>query len=401
MLENIKSKCKKFMVFSSTNIAIFGKETSLITAFTHFSAPKFLEERLKKNIQKISKKYASAKDETVVLFLDELRMGYIICFINKENSLVSIGPFLNEKIKKDEIKYLGHNMHLSIENLAILENYYSKLPLYNEEEIQDIAFILINFLLNDCCKPELVYDIERSKLPQENQYSNKFVQYDFVEQNYQRENEIVKAIETGDVEGLQILTNLSYEQIRIPSRNKYDPLRDTKNLTITLNSISTRAAIRGGLNVNLAHSISTKYAILIEGQKTVEGVLNLSGKILKEYAKSVREYSLSKYTPLVRDTLIIIRSNITQPIGLSEIAKKLNTSKEHLSRIFKKELGKNITDYINEIKIKESLILVKSKKYSISKIAYMFGFSSSAYYSTIFKKIMGCSPKIYASGSFS
>lgn len=328
-------------------------------------------------------------------------MGYIICFINKENSLVSIGPFLNEKIKKDEIKYLGHNMHLSIENLAILENYYSKLPLYNEEEIQDIAFILINFLLNDCCKPELVYDIERSKLPQENQYSNKFVQYDFVEQNYQRENEIVKAIETGDVEGLQILTNLSYEQIRIPSRNKYDPLRDTKNLTITLNSISTRAAIRGGLNVNLAHSISTKYAILIEGQKTVEGVLNLSGKILKEYAKSVREYSLSKYTPLVRDTLIIIRSNITQPIGLSEIAKKLNTSKEHLSRIFKKELGKNITDYINEIKIKESLILVKSKKYSISKIAYMFGFSSSAYYSTIFKKIMGCSPKIYASGSFS
>ena len=98
------------------------------------------------------------------------------------------------------------------------------------------------------------------------------------------------------------------------------------------------------MNVHLAHSISTKYAIEIEGQKTVEDVFHLTGKLVREYAQAVRDYSLSKYTPLVKEALIIIRKNITQQISLNEISEKLNTSKEHLSRVFKKEIGKKFTN---------------------------------------------------------
>jgi len=389
------SKCGKLMVLNNTNITVLDNTTGEIDIFTHFSAPKFLEERCMKNIEKVSRKYSTAKEDRVILYTDELKMCYLFFFVTSADSLVSTGPFLSEKIKKDEIMYLAHSMHLSIDNIAIFENYYSKLPLYSDDEIKDISFVITNLLSVTCFTPGIISDIKRGNLPNKNEYSNKFIQYDFVEQNYERESEILKAIENGDTDGLQILSNLSYEQVNIPSRNKYDPLRDAKNLTITLNSVSTRAAIRGGLNVHLAHSISTKYAIEIEGQKTVEDVFHLTGKLVREYAQAVRDYSLSKYTPLVKEALIIIRKNITQQISLNEISETLNTSKEHLSRVFKKEIGKNITDYINELKIKESLILIKSKKYSISQIAYMFGFSSSSYYSTVFKKVMGVSPKLH------
>ncbi len=395
LIEEIINACKKLMVINNSNIAVLDAETMETTTFSHFSTPKFVEERINKNTLKIFDKYSDSKNNNVVIFHDELKMAYLIILLSEEKCIVSMGPFLNEKIKKDEIKYLGHSMHLSIDNLAIFENYYSKLPLYNNDEISNISFIYYNFLSSKYVEPSIIYDTKRSRLPQKNQYSNKFEQYDFVEQNYKRENELLKAIETGNVDGVKDLTNLSYEQINIPSRNKYDPIRDAKNLTITLNSVAARAAIRGGLNVHLAHSISTKYAIAIEAQKKVDGVLYLAGELAKEYASSVREYSLSKYSPLVKSALVIIRKNITQPINLHEIAENLNISKEHLSRVFKKELGKTVTDYINEIKIKESLYLISSKKYSISEIAFMFGFSNSAYYSTVFKKVLGCSPRDY------
>ena len=49
------------------------------------------------------------------------KMCYLFFFVTSADSLVSTGPFLSEKIKKDEIMYLAHSMHLSIDNIAIFE----------------------------------------------------------------------------------------------------------------------------------------------------------------------------------------------------------------------------------------------------------------------------------------
>jgi AraC-like DNA-binding protein len=267
--------------------------------------------------------------------------------------------------------------------------------LYSSEEISDIANILISILNNPLSPTELLSDVIRTRLPKENEFSHRFVQYDYVDENYKRENEVLHYIETGNVEALAALSNLSYGKVNIPRRTKYDPLRDTKNLTIVLNSISARAAIKGGLSLHLAHSISTKYAIAIESQISSEGCYSLASNLLREYAECVRNYSLDKYPQLIKDALIIIRKNIASHIGLNDIAAKLHVSREHLCREFKREMGQNLTDYINELKINESLDLVKSKKYSVSDIAFIFGYSSSTYYSIVFKKIMGVPPSRY------
>ncbi len=386
-------KCRSFMPLSRTNINMLNSETSEMIHFHKFSTPKFIEEEFTRNAFKLLIKYNLIKKNQTVLFKDRLKMSYLI--IIKEKIQISLGPFIDESIKQDDIKFIGHSMKLTSENILILQNYFTKIPIITYDEASYIAKIFRSIIDNNLDDTEIIKDIIRSKLPKENKYSNKFEQYDFVEQNYKKENEILHYIEKGDVDSLASLLELEYDQINIPSRNKYDPLRDTKNLAITSNSISARAAIRGGLNVHLAHSISTKYAIEIEKQTTVDAVMKLANELIIEYTQCVRDYSLEKFSPLIKDALIIIRKNITSQINLKSIASLLHTSNEHLSREFKKEMGKNITDYINELKIKESLDLVKSKKYSISDIAYIFGYSSSSYYSTVFKKIIGVSPVSY------
>lgn len=395
MQNSLIHQCRKYMTLSKTGIQIIRAETSEVTCFHKFSTPKLIEEESRKNGFKLLEKYGSLANNQMILFKDRLKMSYLISIITAgetDRYLVSLGPFMDEDIKNEDIKYLGHIMKLSIENIPILQNYYGKLPLMNHEEIADIADIFNSVLKNDVVETERIEDITRTKLPKENRFSNKFDQYDFVEQNYQSENMLLKAIESGNVETVTPFMDIKNNMVSIPSRNKYDSLRDTKNIVITLNSISARAAIKGGLNLHLAHSISTKYAIAIENHTSVDGVLKLASELIREYTQSVRDYSLKKYTPLIKQALIIIRKNITMPVTLKTIAAKLHTSSEHLSREFKKELGKNITNYINELKIKESVDLIESKKYSISDIAFIFGYSSSSYYSTVFKKVMGMSP---------
>ena len=386
------------MSVSRTNIRILDPKMDQMIHFNKFDPPKFIEEEFPKNAHKLLSKYGASDGKQVVLFRDGLRMSYLVIMLKSKDTepiLVSLGPFMDKELQREDIKLLGHSMKLSSENILILHNYYNKLPLYSPEEISDIADIFSGILNSALLPAELLSDVIRTRLPKENEYSHKFVQYDYVDENYKRENEVLNYIETGNVEALSALSNLNYDKINIPTRTKYDPLRDTKNLTIALNSISARAAIKGGLSLHLAHSISTKYAIAIESQISSEGCFNVARNLLKEYAECVRDYSLEKYPPLIKEALIIIRKNIASHISLNDIAAKLHVSSAHLCREFKREMGLNLTDYINELKINESLDLVKSKKYSISDIAFIFGYSSSTYYSSVFKKIMGVSPSRY------
>jgi two-component system response regulator YesN len=96
---------------------------------------------------------------------------------------------------------------------------------------------------------------------------------------------------------------------------------------------------------------------------------------------------------LIKKAVIYIRKNLYENISLKDIAGELHVNSSYLSRVFKKNIGQNITEYIHESKINESLALVKSKSHEIIEIANIFGYCNTAYFSTQFKKVMGISPR--------
>ena len=68
--------------------------------------------------------------------------------------------------------------------------------------------------------------------------------------------------------------------------------------------------------------------------------------------------------------------------------------KFYIMKRFKKEIGTSIFNYINAIKIYNSLKYFKNDD-SILKIALESGFNSLEYFSEIFKKVMGVNPTAY------
>lgn len=98
---------------------------------------------------------------------------------------------------------------------------------------------------------------------------------------------------------------------------------------------------------------------------------------------------------LICSILDFIDSNINRKISIDEIALKFYYNRYYIMKLFKKELGISITNYINYMRIRNSIRDINNNYFSITRVALNNGFYSIEYFSETFHKIMGVSPRIY------
>lgn len=90
-----------------------------------------------------------------------------------------------------------------------------------------------------------------------------------------------------------------------------------------------------------------------------------------------------------------IRDHYAEKIGRNEIASRFYLAPEYLSKMYKKQTGNSLKDYISEYRIEQSKILLKKGEMQIGDVALAVGFDNFTYFSTIFKKYTGMSPNQY------
>ncbi len=92
----------------------------------------------------------------------------------------------------------------------------------------------------------------------------------------------------------------------------------------------------------------------------------------------------------------IIESNIAnENFGVDDICKEIGISRVQLYRKVKAVLGYNVNDYILTVRMQKAKYLLLNEDLSISEISYKVGFSSQAYFSTVFKSKFGVTPKAF------
>ena len=97
---------------------------------------------------------------------------------------------------------------------------------------------------------------------------------------------------------------------------------------------------------------------------------------------------------LVCNIIEYINNNLHDEIRIDNLVKRFYFNRTYIMKRFKKEIGISIINYINTMKIYNSLKDLKYNK-SILEIALLNGFNSQEYYSETFKDIMGVSPLTY------
>jgi YesN/AraC family two-component response regulator len=98
------------------------------------------------------------------------------------------------------------------------------------------------------------------------------------------------------------------------------------------------------------------------------------------------------YSAYVKKSIDYLNARYHETITLSDIAAHLNISKYYLCSLFKKETGKNLSQYLNEIRIEKSKELLLKENLSVLDIALSVGFNNQNYYNVMFKKFMNYTP---------
>lgn len=126
--------------------------------------------------------------------------------------------------------------------------------------------------------------------------------------------------------------------------------------------------------------------------------------ILLEYVEMVMKYHDAKKTrqgnKVVKEALDFIQKNLYDPeLSLHSVASAIFSNESYLSRVFKKETGLSLIEYISKNRIEESIRLLNNTNMKVYEIAEKVGFRDSHYFSICFKKQTGRTVKEFKAGN--
>jgi len=127
---------------------------------------------------------------------------------------------------------------------------------------------------------------------------------------------------------------------------------------------------------------------------SIEGMLNFIDFILEKVILNYLEGEIQPRS-IVEKVISFISSNIYNSLSRDEIARYVYLNPEYLSRLFKKETGISLLEYIQNEKIKIAKELLVETRLSVSDIASKLGYSNFAYFAQLFSKNTGLTPVVY------
>lgn len=175
-----------------------------------------------------------------------------------------------------------------------------------------------------------------------------------------------------------------------------DQLRQLKNTFIVTATLTSRAAIRGGMGEDDAFSLSDAYIQRAELLTSFEAIMNLQYHMLLEYTEQVEQLHRGKHaSKLTLDVANYVRHHLSESISVDAMAEELYLSRPYLSSKFRQETGETLTDFILNEKTEEAKRLLRWSDKSAAAIAAYLGFSSHGHFCKVFKKYAGLTPKEY------
>ncbi|SDC87455.1 helix-turn-helix domain-containing protein [Paraburkholderia lycopersici] len=108
-----------------------------------------------------------------------------------------------------------------------------------------------------------------------------------------------------------------------------------------------------------------------------------------------RELTALSQVELARVTEYV-EANLDRPIGLAELARIVNVSRFHFTRLFKRCTGMTAISFVEQCRIRRAQSLILETDWPLSQIALAAGFADQSHFTRRFHRHVGCTPAAFA-----
>ena len=313
----------------------------------------------------------SSEAETIYEIVDSLNV--CIIFFKFCGQTFIVGPYVQKEYSENALEQILIKNNLPSSTLLSLRLYYTAFPIMFSSQLQStLSAIMQSF------DPSVIAFHYRKLTGFIQGTSEEALRtvidstdYSAIYRRYDDERRFLNMIKNGDIENVK-----NAFKIMSASSVNYDFMKDNPSYSnpavsfAILRVLARKAAEDSGLSVVTINAITQKYVQLMDSSLNASVHQKYIHDMLIELTSAVHKHKLSlgNYSIAVQKTMEFVELHLGNEITMSSLSEFLNMSISHLSKVFKKETGQTISEYIARKRCEKAASFLKNTDYAIQEI---------------------------------
>lgn len=389
------------VLLASTHISTFHFRTDLSLIRSNSAWENHLCNLFRFNTDSIMQ-FNELKGSTMpILFIDSLYMNWLIqpCRLDTSDTYLVLGPVFETSMSHVSLKKQMDIQKMTVSSQNSFLKMVNDIPILSNQQLFHYGAMFHYALFEHV----IIYSdlTRRGVLPPttiNNAFSN-LRKYDIPPSHGSQayEKMVLRNVREGNIDYAHSSSDmLSIQNLTVGILCPGNPLRQAKDTIIVYITLVTRAAVEGGLSVETAYSLSDYYIQKLEMADSVNNVYELSQDMYSTFVHAVHQIRhQTPYSQTIQFAMENIRKHIYDEINLDALARELGYNTYYMTKLFKKETGMSMKEYILKEKIENAKIVLETTGLDINEVSDSLSFHSPSYFSTTFKKMTGCTPLEY------
>lgn len=309
-------------------------------------------------------------------------------------SFYVIGPFFPTLMEEGYLEKLGSQNGLMLSQMHYMETLFRQVPDNLSSSL--VASIGVHLLREGCgCeRPVLKYrDFSKEALDLNVPAEDINERAHDIAETYTHETALLDAIATGNEE--KALAEGKYFLSTGIDRRLQDRIFSQRSLCYSVNTLCRKVSQTVGVHPLFCDEISKNFAKRLELCSSTHQINRILYEMYREYSRLCREYGTKNYSPATRKVLQYIQLNLSQDLSLKTVAQETNFSEGYISHSFKEEVGVSLNSYVTARRVDAACRMLARSDLSIREISSYVGIPDWNYFTKIFRKEMGCTPREY------
>lgn len=374
----------------------FGETHNYCKIFKHFLSANDSCTKMHSSASKL----AMSLGETYI-FSCHSNLNHIVFPLANNNVLLGsilAGPFVMDAPDSLLLSDIAKKYNIPTENLLEMYEEAGNVPIIEPSKVTHISRLLYFMCSGLVTDSKNQFVMNHNKLYQQSQINESIQMYKaspHVNKKtypYEKEKALITKLKTGDTEQAKALLNDLLGYVFFAEGNN---LEVVKSRSIELSSLLSRAAIEGGATSDSILRINNQFLMDLATVSTLDDLCYKLQETIEVFTECMFNYIPSKSNEITKKAIQYISKNFAQNITLEDVANHVHLNPAYFSTLFKQSTGSSFKEYLNMVRIEESKHLLANTDHSIIDIALAAGFEDQSYFSKVFKKYTGLTPKQY------
>ena len=343
-------------------------------------------------------KYATSLGETYI-FTCPANLNHIVFPLMNKTTLfgsILVGPFLLDKPDAIMLSELSRRYPIPTDDLLELYDEAQNIPVITPHTAGQVSKLLYYLFSNLMSESRQVFLEKQERLQQQSKINESIQMYKNhiidTTSSYplEKENDLITKVKNGNISEAKGILNDLLGYVLFVDGGKLDTI---KSRALELCTLLSRASIEGGGASETALRLNTQFIRKIAECTSYESLCYILQEIVETFADNILSHGNIKNREIMKKAVSYISQHYNEPISLNYVANEVHLNPAYFSTLFKKEIGLSFKEYLNQVRIEESKRLLTNSNFSIIDIAIAVGFEDQSYFSKVFKKYTGMTPK--------